>query len=68
MERIFETSAADVRITGVLDAQMHRITGLDLDVETYPALPEDGVSKAYVDWRKQQIQDSLPDLADNGVF
>ena len=46
----------------------NRITGLDLDIDSYPALPEDGASKKYVDFKKNEIQDNLPILVNNGTF
>lgn len=46
----------------------NRITGLETDVNVYPVSGGDGASKAYVDYKKQQIEALLPTLADNGVY
>jgi hypothetical protein len=63
-----ETVSADVQVTGVLDMRTNRVTGLDLDLNAYPALPEDGASKKYVDFKKNEIVEALPVLVNNGTF
>lgn len=68
MAHTTETVSANVQVTGILDMRTNRITGLDLDLNAYPALPEDGASKKYVDFRKNEIIASLPALANNGTF
>lgn len=61
-------SGAQVQVTGTLDMRGNRITGLDTDVNVYPNAADEGASKAYVDYQKQQILSQLPALADNGAF
>ena len=61
-------SGAQVQITGTLDMRGNRITGLESDVNVYPNAADEGASKAYVDYQKQQILSQLPALADNGAF
>lgn len=51
-----------------MDMRTNRITGLDLDLDFYPALPEDGASKKYVDFKKNEIVEALPALVNNGTF
>jgi hypothetical protein len=61
-------SAAAVQVTGTLDMRGNRVTGLNSDVAVYPAENSDGATKAYVDFRKTQIESNLPGLADNGEY
>ncbi len=68
MAHTTEVVSADVQVTGILDMRTNRITGLDLDIDSYPALPEDGASKKYVDFKKNEIQQNLPVLVNNGTF
>lgn len=68
MAHTTEIVSADVQVTGVLDMRTNRITGLDLDLDSYPALPEDGASKKYVDFKKNEIIAALPTLVNNGTF
>lgn len=68
MAHTTETVSADVQVTGILDMRTNRISGLDLDIDAYPALPEDGASKKYVDFKKNEIISQLPELVNNGTF
>lgn len=68
MAHTTETVSADVQVTGILDMRTNRITGLDLDLDFYPQLPEDGASKKYVDFKKNEIIEALPVLVNNGTF
>lgn len=61
-------SGADVQITGVMDMRGNRVTGLPTDVNSYPLSPSDGATKAYVDFRKNQLEASLPIEVSNGTF
>ena len=61
-------SGAAVQVTGILDMRGNRVTGLNSDVSVYPAENSDGATKAYVDFRKAQIEANLPALADNGEY
>lgn len=61
-------SGAQVQITGILDMRGNRVTGLETDLSKYPLNANDGASKAYVDYQKQQILSQLPATADNGTF
>lgn len=61
-------SGAEVQITGTLDMNKNRITGLESDVNVYPTAGDEGATKAYVDYKKQQIEALLPVLADNGAY
>jgi hypothetical protein len=68
MAHTTEIVSANVQVTGLLDMRTNRITGLDLDLDFYPALPEDGASKKYVDFKKNEIVEALPVLVNNGTF
>lgn len=46
----------------------NRVTGLNTNVAVYPSEPDEGASKAYVDYQKAQILAALPTNADNGIF
>lgn len=59
---------ANVQVTGALDMRGNRVAGLNTDLSQYPLAPDDGASKAYVDYQKAQILAGLPTLADNGTF
>ena len=60
--------ADDVQITGTLDMRGNPIKNLNLDLNEYPLLPDQGASKKYVDQLRDDIIAGLPDLADNGEF
>jgi len=68
MAHTTEIVSADVQVTGILDMRTNRVTGLDLDLDFYPSLPEDGASKKYVDFKKNEIVEALPVLVNNGTF
>lgn len=59
---------AELQVTGTLDMRNNRITGLNTDVTSYPSAPDEGATKAYVDYQKAQIISALPTTADNGTF
>jgi hypothetical protein len=61
-------SGAQVQISGTLDMRGNRITGLETDVNVYPNSPDEGATKAYVDFKKLQIEADLPALANNGTY
>jgi hypothetical protein len=61
-------SGADVQITGTMDMRGNRVTGLPTDVNSYPLAQSDGATKAYVDFKKREIQSALPAEVNNGTF
>lgn len=60
--------AAPIQITGLLDMRMHRITGLETDLATYPVEDNQGASKKYVDAQRDAVISSLQGDVDNGSF
>ena len=63
-----KVTAADVQITGVLDMRSYQINGLETDLLMYPTLPDQAVTKKYVDTARAQIIAALPGDIDDGTY
>ena len=62
------TTAADVQISGILDMNGYKITGLETDITKYPLDDSNGASKIYVDSVRDDVVGNLLSLVDGGEF
>lgn len=62
------TTAADVQISGILDMNGYKITGLETDITKYPLDDSNGASKIYVDSVRDDAVGNLLSLVDGGEF
>ena len=62
------TTAADVQISGILDMNGYKITGLETDITKYTLDDSNGASKIYVDSVRDDVVGNLLSLVDGGEF